>query len=163
MTDYYGLAEAGLISLLKTGLSSFFPNPDEQVTASDDSVLDNGNDFYAISYPGAFPQTDEASGFVIYDFEILLDIASRWDTSESDAWNNNGFKAYRSEVINLINHTNEGKNLGKTNFVRSALLSAEDRPNYIPVRGADPNNVVYSHIRQVCIVTVKMFVPTELV
>lgn len=161
--DFYLTAETALLTLLKDGLPSFFPNPDEQVTASDDSVLDNGNDFYCISYPGAFPQTEEASGFVVYNMEILLDVISRWDESEDDAWNENGFKAFRSAIINLINHTKDGKLLGNTSYVQNALISAEDRPSYIPVRGTDPNNVTYSHIRQVCVVTVQILVPVETV
>jgi hypothetical protein len=159
MTDWYKTAEDGLIALLKTELPSVFPNGAAQVTASDDTVYDNGNDFYATTYPGAFPVTDRASTHLLYDWEILLDLLSRWKTTESRAWNENGFKALRSAVINLINHTEKGRTLGKTNYVKSAVLSAEDRPRYIPLRGSDPNNPVFTHIGQVCIVTVTMMVP----
>jgi len=45
--------------------------------------------------------------------------------------------------------------------VRDAFLQAEDRPRYIPLIGSDPDNPTFSHIGQVCIVTVKMMVPRE--
>ena len=159
--DYWKMLETGLIALLKAELTSYFPNADKQVTASDDSVLDNGNDFFAITYPGAFPQTEQSSSFVEYSWEILLDVITRWNTSESNAWNENGFKAFRADVIYLINHTQKGHNLNKTNYVRDAVLSSEDRPNYIPVRGSSGEMVIYSHIRQVCVVTVQQIVPRE--
>lgn len=159
MTDWYKTAEDGLITLLKTELPSLFPNGDKQVTASDDTVYDNGNDFYATTYPGAFPVTAKTSSHLIYDWEILLDLLSRWKTTESKAWNESGFKALRSAVINLINHTEKGRTLGKTNYIKSAVISAEDRPRYIPLRGTDPSNPVFTHIGQVCIVTVTMMVP----
>lgn len=159
--DYFKLCENGLIALLKTELISYFPNGDDQVTASDDTVLDNGNNFYAFTYPGSFPQTETAEGFVVYSWEILLDVITRWTTTESKAWNENGFKAFRGDVIYLINHTIKGRNLGKTAFVQEAVISAEDRPSYIPLRGSDPANSVFSHIRQVCSVTVRQIVPRE--
>jgi hypothetical protein len=159
--DYWKNCETGLLNLLRSELSSLFPHGADQVTASDDTVLDNGNDFYAISYPGAFPQTEEAAGFIEYSWEILLEVVSRWNQSESKAWNESGFKALRSEVIYLINHTEKGRTLGKTNFIRGAVISADDRPNYIPVRGSDPASAIFSHIRQVCIVTVRQIVPRE--
>jgi hypothetical protein len=159
VTDFFVTAETGLLTLLKTELTSFFPNGDKQVTASDDTVYDNGNDFYATSYPGAFPVTDRASTHLIYEWEILLDLLSKWRTTESRAWNQNGFKALRSAVINLINHTEKGRTLGKTLFIKSATISAEDHPRYIPLKTGDPNNLIVSHIGQVCIVTVTMMVP----
>lgn len=159
MTDWYKTAEDGLLALLKAELPSLFPNGDKQVTASDDTVYDNGNRYYATSYPGAFPVADRASTHLLYDWEILLDLLSKWDGSESKAWNENGFKALRSAVINLINHTEKGRTLGKTNYIKSAVISAEDRPRYIPLRNTDPNNPTFSHIGQVCIVTVTMMVP----
>jgi len=161
-TDYWKLCETGLITLLRTELSSYYSEPTKQVTASDDSYLDSGFDYFAITYPGAFPQSEVTSGYIRYNWEILLDVITRWKTSESKAWNENGFKAYRGDLIYLLNHTQKGMNLGKTNFVLSAVLSSEDRPNYIPVRGMeDSNMVIYSHIRQVCIVTVDQKVPRE--
>lgn len=159
MTDFYSVAETGLLTLLKTELVSFFPNGDKQVTASDDTVYDNGNLFYATSYPGAFPVNERTSTHLVYDWEILLDLLSKWQTTESKAWNDNGFKAFRSAVINLINHTEKGRSLGKTNYVRSAVISSEQQPRYIPLRGSDPNNPSFTHIGQVCTVTVTMIAP----
>jgi len=158
-TDYYSAAENGLIALLKTNLTSYFPNADKQVTASDDTVYDNGNDYYATTYPGNFPVTEISGTRYEYSFEVMLDILSRWKTTELAAWN--AFKAYRNAVIDLVNHTNKGHNLNKTNFVRDAFMQAEDRPRYIPLQGTDPDNPTFSHIGQVCIVTVKMIVPRE--
>lgn len=156
--DFYSsLAEAGLVELLKDELPALFPNGEKQVTASDDTILDNGNDYYAIAYPGNFPVIDTASSFRVYDWEIQLDILARWKTNHAAAWA--AFKALRSEVVYLINHTETGRSLGKTNYVRSAMIAAEDRPRYIPVRGTDENNPTFSHIGQVCIVTVTMTVP----
>lgn len=157
MTDYYSVAEAGLLALLKTQLSSYFPNGAKQVTASDDTVLDNGNDFYAIAYPGNFPISVNASSFRTYDWEIRLDILTRWNKNTVTAWST--FKDLRQAVIALINHTEKGRTLGKTNFVKEASVQAEDRPRYIPVRGTDPNNPTMSHVGQICTVTVTMQVP----
>ena len=160
-TDYFALCETGLVNLLKTELVSLFPNGAKQVTASDDTILDNGNDYYAITYPGAFPVTEESSSFLEYSWVILLDLLSRWKESETKAWNENGFKKLRSEVLYLLNHTTKGQTLGKTNWVRSVVISAEDNPRYIPVRGASPDNPIFSHIGQVCTVTVKQIVVRE--
>jgi len=160
-TDYWKLCETGLITLLRTELSSYWTDATKQVTASDDQYLSAGFDHFAFTYPGAFPQTEDTSGFIEYSWEILLDLMVRWKTSETKAWNENGFKAYRGDVIYLLNHTQKGRNLGKTQFVRDAILSSEDRPSYIPVSGTEDSMVVYSHIRQVCLVTVRQIVPRE--
>ena len=160
-TDYYKLCEDGLIAFLISDLPLVFPNGAKQVTASDDTVIDNGNDYYAITYPGSFPQTELTEGFVVYSWEILLDVMSRWKKTESKAWNENGFKYLRSEIIYLINHTRAGRSLNKTLFVQEAVLSANDSPSYVPLRGTDPGNPVFTHIRQVCMVTVRQLVPRE--
>jgi hypothetical protein len=157
MTDHYSIAETGLLTLLKTELSSYFPHGIKQVTASDDTILDNGNDNYAISYPGNFPVISTASSFRIYNWEILLDIMVRWKKDTASAWSN--FKNLRQAVIAEINHTEKGRTLGKINYVREAVIAAEERPRYVPVRGSDPNNPIISHIGQICIVTVTMNVP----
>jgi len=160
-TDYWLLCDAGLRALLISELTTLFPDGTKQVTASDDTVLDSGKDNFAITYPGAFPQTEEAAGFVTYSWEILLELATRWNKTESKAWNENGFKNLRSEVIYLINHTRAGRTLGGVNFVRNAIMSAEERPSYIPVNAPDGSVIAFSHIRQVCIVTVDQMVPRE--
>jgi len=157
--DYWKLCETGLINLLKTELVSLFPNGANQVTASDDTVLDNGNDNYAITYPGAFPVSEVTANYLEYSWQIMLDLLVRWKQSEAKAWNESGFKALRAEVLYLINHTQKGRTLGKTNYVRDAVIAANDNPRYIPLRGSDPNNAIFSHIGQVCVVTVKQIVP----
>jgi hypothetical protein len=161
MTDYYSIAETGLLTLLKTELSSYFPHGTphgtKHVTASDDTILSNGNDNYAISYPGNFPVISTASSFRIYNWEILLDIMVRWKKDTASAWAE--LKDLRQAIIALINHTEKGRTLGKVNYVREAVIAAEERPRYIPVRGSDPNNPIISHIGQICIVTVTMNVP----
>lgn len=161
MTDYYTLAEAGLIALLKDQLADpYYPNANNakspQVTASDDTILNNGNNYYAIAYPGNFPVTETSSTFMQYDWEIQLDVLSRWPKTTADAWAK--FRPYRDAVIQLINHTKQGRNLGNTNFVRNAFIQAEERPRYIPLNPEDPRSVM-THIAQLCIVTVRMIVP----
>lgn len=158
--DYYNLGEAGLIAFLKTQLASpYFPNADKQVTASDDEILSNGNSYYAITYPGNFPITEveRSATFLQYEWEILLDLLVLWKTSTATVWAT--FKPYRDAVIQAINHTKAGKTLDRTDFVRNAVIQAEDRPRYIPMRGADPDNPTFTHLGQVCIVTVTMIVP----
>jgi len=159
-TDYYSLAENGLIALLKTELASpYFPHADIQVTASDDTVYDNGNDYYATTYPSRFPVTEISGSRYEYSYDVVLDILARWTTTELAAWN--AFKTYRNAVIDLVNQTNKGHNLNKTNFVRDAFMQSDVDPRYIPVKGSDPNDPdpTISHIGQVCVVTVKMIVP----
>jgi len=160
MTDYYTTVETGLISLLRSELADpYFPNATKQVMASDDTVLDNGNDYYAIAYPGNFPVTETANQFLEYSWEVQLDVLSRWNTTEAAAWA--AFKPYRNAVINLLNHTLTGRTLGKTNFVRNSLASSEARPRYIPMRGSNPDDPTFTHIGQIFIVTVKQIVPGE--
>jgi len=160
MTDYYNTAEAALIAFLKTQLADpYFPNADLQVTASNDEILSNGNDYYAVAYPGNFPisGTEVSSTQIQYEWEILLDLLVRWNKSTAIVWST--FKPYRDAVIQIINHTKAGKTLDRTNYVRNAVIQAEDRPRYIPMRGADPDNPTFTHLGQVCIVTVTMNVP----
>lgn len=160
MTDYFSIVEDGLVQLLREELlDTYFPNGDRQVTKSDDSVLDNGNDYYAITYPGAFPITEDAAGFIEYSWELPMELMVRWLKGEKNTWDL--FKAFRADVITLINHTRKGRNLGKTLYVRDVVLSAEEPPSYLPLRGSSPENPVYTHIRQVCTVTVKQLVPRE--
>lgn len=157
MTDYYSVAEDGLISLLKTDLASYFPNGSKQVTDSDDTILDNGNNNYVITYPGSFPIDVRTSSFVVYDFVMRTDILVRWTDKTVTAWS--AFKDLRNAILVLINHTERGRTLGKTNWVKYAFIQSESEPRYIPVRGTDPDNPVMSHIGQICQVTVKMQVP----
>jgi len=81
--DYYNSAEAALIAFLKAQLSAYYPNAAKQVTASDDEILSNGNDYYAVAYPGNFPITEveRSATFLQYEWEILLDLLVRWNKS----------------------------------------------------------------------------------
>lgn len=159
MTDYYSLAEDGLLSILKTELASYFPQGTKQVTASDDTILDNGNNNYAISYPGNFPVAIKTSSFIVYNFEVRLDVLVRWNKNTVTAWD--AFKDLRNAIIILVNHTQNGRSLGKTNYVVSeeTVIQAEDRPRYVPMRGANPDNPIISHVGQICNVNVTMKVP----
>jgi len=136
MTDQYNIVELAARNLVAGQLSSYFPNPDETVTQSDDTHLDRGHDYFAIFYPGSFPTTIPGDqSLVVVSWEILLDIMVRFNSTEAIAWR--AFKELRWEVINLFNFRKIGRTLNGTSGIKYVTLSSEERPRYIPM---DPKN-----------------------
>lgn len=164
-TDYYGICEDAAIQLLRETEAFAWQNKNKQVTKSDDRFLDEGFDRFAITYPGAFPTVFASTDTSEVQWEILLDILTRWNKSEAEAWSI--FKSYRSKVFNLFNLSYEGRYLtNPTNQVRTAgivkvNLVAQDRPRYIPVDPESPQ-VVFSHIAQVMVLTVTQNINKEI-
>jgi hypothetical protein len=75
--------------------------------------------------------------------------------TEQKAWTD--FLSYRSDLFNLINTTEAGRTLGRTAGVRNAIMSAQDRPRYIPVnRGATDGAVGFIAQTMIVIVTYKV-------
>jgi len=155
MTDWYSAAELAFRNLVKSELTSYFPSAtaDDQVTKSDDTVYDLGFDAFLTTYPGAFPTEQVGTREVQVSWEILVDLLYRYTTNEAAMWN--AFIAYRSDVFNLINLTDKGRNLNRTDRVRNCSLTAEDRPRFIPDDN-DPNTVNF--IAQTCVLTVNMVI-----
>lgn len=155
MTDFYSAAELATRTLVKSELASYFPSgtADKQVTKSDDTVYGEGFDYFFTTYPGAFPTELVGTQVVQVSWEILVDLLTRYKTTEAQAWID--FIAYRSDVFNLFNLTNKGRNLDRANNVRSVSFGAEERPRYIP-NDDDPDSVNF--IAQTCILTVNMVI-----
>jgi hypothetical protein len=150
--DFYDLAENATLSLIEDNLPLHFPNPSLQLSKADETIIDNGNPKYAITYPGAFPITPSGVGLIEVSWEIILDVFCRWHTSEAQAWTD--FRGLRSDLFNLFNLTEKGRTLNRTNGVQGTSLGTEERPRYIPVNAGATDGAV-SHIAQIMIVTVK--------
>lgn len=153
MTDYYSAVELAARNLVKAELPSYFPpaTADTQVTKSDATVYDYGFDYYFTTYPGAFPTLPAGVQMVEVTWEILVDVLSRFNSNEAQAWID--FTAFRSDVFNLFNVSNKGRNLDRASGVRRVLLASEERPRYIPLRAEDEDSPP-AFIAQVCILNV---------
>jgi hypothetical protein len=159
MTDLYSTAEQALLDYIAEGLPALFPHPSKQLTASDDTVLDNGHDHYGIAYPGAFPIMPAGSGFYEVNWEVLLDVFYRFKTTSEEAWR--GFKSYRGDLFNLLALSLRGETLGAADRVKRLTVVAEDRPRYIPSAKGDQEGPP-AFIAQVLVVTItQVFVRTK--
>jgi hypothetical protein len=157
-TDYFDVCEAAAIALLKGEPSFDWKDADKQVTKSNDTYLDKGFDSFAITYPGAFPQVFDGTDIVTVQWEILIDLLTRWKTNEGQAWTD--FKAFRSKVFNLFVLSYEGRLLNRTDGIKVTSFNATDRPRYIPLN-RDPNSDVVSHIAQVTTLIVTQTINKE--
>lgn len=153
MTDFFSTCEDAIISMLKNDLANhaayFGTDPvklAKVVNKSDDTKLDEGYDYFAITYPGAFPAGFESVSQINVSWDIYIDLFVRF-TTESESWAN--FKAYRSDVFNLFNVLLIGRTLNKTNNVKAGtpILSSEDEPSYYSLRS---NPDVRAFISQRC-------------
>jgi len=159
MTDQYSVVEKGFRDYVKAQMTTYFPlvTQDVQVTKSDATVLTRGYDYYLVTYPGAFPTIDREAGVRIIEtnWEILVEIFSRFPKSEQDAWDR--FIPFRSDLFNTINATEAGRNLNGTNGIRGCLISAEERPYYVPVNADDPDSPA-AFISQVCVLNARQVI-----
>ena len=151
IVDHYDLLETAAMQLVRTELVTYFPAPEETVTKSDDTMLDQGHDYFVIFYPGSFPTTKAGNQVLNVDWEIIVDVMTRYDGTEPEAWTQ--FKTIRSEMFHLFNVLKIGRTLGGTARVLNVLLSAEERPRYVPIVPGEPNSGV-AFIAQVMTVTV---------
>ena len=149
--DYYDLVETAAITLIRSELASYLDEPTKQVTKSDDTYLDQGYDYFAIAYPGAFPAEWFAVQNITAPWEVIFDIMVRWKDTEPAAWA--AFKAWRAEFFYLFNIRRIGRTLNGTPRVENVLFAAEDRPRYIPVEASNPESGI-AFIAQACILTV---------
>lgn len=151
MTDHYDLVVTAFFGMMGDSLPAYFPRPERQFSKADDTILDNGHDYYMTAYPGAFPIEPAGVGVYEVSWEVQVELYVRWKKSERQAWAD--FSAFRSDVFNLVNVTMKGRTLNRTAGVRDALLSSADRPSYIPVNAAAPDGAV-AFIRQICLLNV---------
>lgn len=151
MTDHYDLVVTAFHAMLGESLPEYFPRPDKQFSKADDTILDNGHDYYVTAYPGAFPIEPMGTGVYEVDWEVQVELYVRWKKSEKQAWID--FSAFRADIFNLVNVTMKGRTLDRTNGVRDAVLSSADRPSYIPVNSAALDGAV-AFIRQICLLNV---------
>jgi len=157
-TDYFDLCESSVITLLQDTAQFNWVNKEKQVAKSNDVFLDQGFDSFALTYPGAFPSGFAGTDVLSVQWEVLIDLLVRWKNTEDQAWRD--FKAFRSLVFNLFNLSYEGRKLNRLAGVTDAVLTAPDRPRYIPLN-RDPASDIVSHIAQVTILTVTMTINKE--
>jgi len=157
-TDYFGQCEDGAITTVRS-LQEFWAKPLKQVIKSSDLFLDQGLDFFFITYPGRFPLVYQGSQSYQADWEITCEVLSKWKKDEAQAWSD--FKRYRSLLFNLFNLTYAGQHLSDTPGVLKTLFAAAQAPRYVPVIGSDPANNQYSHIVQICTLTATQIVDKE--
>lgn len=151
MTDHYDLVVTALFALFEKELPFYFPHPARQFAKADDTILDNGHNYYALAYPGAFPIEDAGAGVYEVNWEVQLELYCRWTKTEKKAWID--FGAFRADVFNIVNTTMIGRTLNRTAGVREVALGSADRPSYIPVNANALDGPV-AFIRQVCLVNV---------
>lgn len=157
-TDYFDVCESAVIALLQGEPSFNWKDADKQVTKSNDVYLDKGFDNFAITYPGAFPQVFDGTDVVTVQWEVLIDLLTRWQANEAQAWID--FKAFRSKVFNLFVLSYEGRFLNRTAGIKVTSFNANDRPRYIPLN-RDPNSNIVSHIAQVTTLIVTQTINKE--
>jgi len=160
-SDFYGICETAVIELLQNTAAFGWKDKSKQVTKADDTFLDKGFDSYAITYPGAFPQANIGGELLEVQWEIMIDVLVRWDSTEKKAWSD--FRAHRSKVFNLFNVSYEGRDLNRTPSIKSprgVVLNSNDRPRYIPLN-RDPESDIVSHIGQVMVLTVTQVIDKE--
>lgn len=153
MTDHYSTLEAAFRTLAITELPAYFPaaKAAEMVTKSDDTVYDRGHDYYLTTYPGAFPVERLGVQSISVGWEILVDLLTRWKGGEAESWDR--FILYRSDIFNLYNVSNKGRNLNRTAGVFSVTFGTVDRPRYIPLIYDNPDSPP-AFIAQTCVATI---------
>jgi len=123
ITDYYGLCEDGLVTVLQT-LTDFFPDP-AQVASAEDSEMTKGVQYYARVHPGAFPDTENISQEAFVTWEIVLDVFVKI-VELKDMWSD--FKALRAAIFwTLLQYPTLGGVAGIDNIT----LSAREKPKGI--------------------------------
>lgn len=138
-TDYFSIVEDAVLSLVRTTFVARITDGVKgvrQFAKSDDSYLDQGYAHFLFTYPGDFPTLPIGGNtLVTTQWEVLLDAFVRWDATELEAWNL--FKEWRGDLFYLFNLRQIGRTLDRTAGVERVVLTASDRPRYIPV---DPND-----------------------
>jgi len=151
--DYFGEIEDAVIALVKNHLDhkdTYFDAPDEQVVKSDDDKLNEGHDYFFFTFPSAFPTVSAGTDVVETIWMIRIEIFTRFSTPES-TWAN--FKAFRSDIFNLFNVRNIGRNLNRTPRVVSVLLSSEGEPIFYGEESTPSDPVFYSQAMQLSVST----------
>ena len=151
ITDYYDLMETALVEFIRAQLVEYFPDPEKTVTKSDDTHLDQGHNYFCIAYPGVFPTGIFGNQIINVDWEVILDVHARWNSTEQEAWK--ALKTIRGEMFNLFNIRKIGRTLNGHQYVDRVLLSAEDRPRYLYVDEENPDSGI-AFIGQVMLLTV---------
>ena len=151
IVDYYDNVETAVVELIRAQMVDYFPNPEETVTKSDDTFLDQGHDYFAFIYPGTFPTEIFGNQVVTVNWEVIVDVFARFNTTEAEAWI--AMKKVRAEMFHLFNINKIGRTINGANYVDRVVLGAEDRPRYIPVDPDNPDAGI-AFIGQVMILTV---------
>jgi len=151
MIDYYDLMETAVVELVRSQLAAYFTDPEKSVTKSDDTHLDQGHDYFCFVYPGVFPAEIFGNQIVTVNWEVILDVFARYNSTEKQAWID--MKKIRAELFWLFNLREIGRTINKHQFVDRVVLSAEDRPRYIPVDVDNPDSGI-AFIGQVMVLTV---------
>jgi hypothetical protein len=131
MTDQYQICETAIMDRLKT-LTSIFPKTWQ--VSDDDSVIQNGADYFAIFMPDSFPASRADGHDLFVNWVIIFDLYVRYSTRKESLPK---FKAARSLIFNslypaCINHVAG---------VSRAVLSANGGL-YIDIAGDNPNFII---------------------
>lgn len=127
--DYYSLCESAAMAKMRT-LSSFFPNP--EFVTDNDSILNQGNDFYAVFTPDTFPASPIDGKSNLINWNIMMDVYARF-TTQSEA--KSRIKSIRAEILLLFHPASLNSVLGVSRTVLSTngglFQDAPQNPNFV--------------------------------
>jgi hypothetical protein len=129
--DYYGVCEAGIMTLLRT--LTFFSSKPIQVTDNRNDI-NSGSEYWAVFYPSTFTSSKIDAHNYRFVWQVAFDLYVRYKTAKEAP---SKFKEVRSSIINLlgVNPTLNGVLGVESNSVaaRSELLQdiPGDNPNFL--------------------------------
>jgi hypothetical protein len=127
--NFEDAVESAVIALVAEHLENrleYFPQPDKQVVKSDDSVLSLGFDYFFLTYPGSFPTESAGTGVIETVWNVSIEIFVRFKKNTKDTWGR--FRRFRSDIFNLFNVSQVGRNLNRTAGVKEVLLTGDSEP-----------------------------------
>ncbi len=133
MTDKYDEIEARIVTLIQS-LTRFTPGLTERVTRGNYRILDTGIPEAVVIEGGAFgPETAEGGGFY-RDFDILVNIFTRYTDAEDTTYA--AFRSLRSDVLGLEEMYPSLNNLG--GVIQTVMQSDGDPSDVYDKSGAGP-------------------------
>jgi hypothetical protein len=144
LIDHFSVVEAAALQLVKDHIDNrdvYFDVPEDQVVASDETVLTTGHDYFLISFPSIFPTEYGGAGMIKAVWSISMEMFVRFSTPP-ETWAH--FKAFRSDIFNLFNVRIIGHNLNRTAGVESVLLTSEGAPTAFAEEDTPSDPVFFS-------------------
>jgi hypothetical protein len=146
--DFYQQCEDALATRLRTLNPSYFK--DDKQVSDDDTVLNEGADFWIIYRPGAFPVVDSLTDSKILevDWNVTMDMYVRYKTYK-ESWGK--FRRFRAAIFFLL-HADQY--LGGAPNVRRVRFSSDEVAQYFrwsnTTQEARPNFII-----QTCNVSIR--------